>query len=63
MPGAWQAAQVKNKPTAIVAKTFKGQGIPNVEDTRNWHGKPVPKERADAIIKLIKKYRPIDISY
>nr|XP_003732452.5 LOW QUALITY PROTEIN: transketolase-like protein 2 [Callithrix jacchus] len=50
----WQASQVKNKPTAIVAKTFKGRGIPNIEDTENWHGKPVPKERADAIIKLIE---------
>lgn len=25
----WQAAQVKNKPTAIIAKTFKGRGIPS----------------------------------
>ncbi|XP_054431956.1 transketolase-like protein 2 [Pteronotus mesoamericanus] len=50
----WEAAQVKNKPTAIVAKTFKGRGIPNVEDAENWHGKPMPKERADAIIKLIE---------
>nr|XP_001494432.1 transketolase-like protein 1 [Equus caballus] len=50
----WQAAQVKNKPTAVVAKTFKGRGIPNVEDAENWHGKPMPKERADAIIKLIE---------
>ncbi|XP_036280844.1 transketolase-like protein 2 [Pipistrellus kuhlii] len=50
----WQAARVKNKPTAIVSKTFKGRGIPNVEDAENWHGKPMPKERADAIIKLIE---------
>uniref|UniRef100_A0A2K6ERV1 transketolase n=1 Tax=Propithecus coquereli TaxID=379532 RepID=A0A2K6ERV1_PROCO len=50
----WQATQVKNKPTAIVAKTFKGRGIPNIEDAENWHGKPLPKERADAIIKLIE---------
>ncbi|CAM9136486.1 unnamed protein product [Rangifer tarandus platyrhynchus] len=49
----WQAAQMKNKPTAVVAKTFKGQGVPSVEDEENWHGKPMPKERADAIIKLI----------
>nr|XP_019592308.1 PREDICTED: transketolase-like protein 2 [Rhinolophus sinicus] len=49
-----QAAQMKNKPTAIIAKTFKGRGIPNVEDADNWHGKPVPKERADAIIELIE---------
>uniref|UniRef100_A0AAF6ZCV9 transketolase n=1 Tax=Bos taurus TaxID=9913 RepID=A0AAF6ZCV9_BOVIN len=50
----WQAAQMKNKPTAVVAKTFKGRGIPSVEDAENWHGKPMPKERADAIIKLIE---------
>ncbi|XP_019519834.1 PREDICTED: transketolase-like protein 1 isoform X1 [Hipposideros armiger] len=50
----WQATQVKNKPTAIVAKTFKGRGIPNIEDAESWHGKPMPKERADAIIKLIE---------
>uniref|UniRef100_H0WHG0 transketolase n=1 Tax=Otolemur garnettii TaxID=30611 RepID=H0WHG0_OTOGA len=50
----WQATQVKNKPTAVVAKTFKGRGMPNVEDAENWYGKPMPKERADAIIKLIE---------
>ncbi|XP_016014356.1 transketolase-like protein 1 [Rousettus aegyptiacus] len=50
----WQATQVKNKPTAIVAKTFKGRGTPSVEDAESWHGKPMPKERADAIIKLIE---------
>ncbi|KAM4798962.1 transketolase-like protein 1 isoform X1 [Urocitellus parryii] len=50
----WQAAQVKSKPTAVVAKTFKGRGMPNVEDAESWYGKPMPKERADAIIKLIE---------
>lgn len=25
----WQANQVKNKPTAVVAKTFKGRGLPS----------------------------------
>ncbi|KAM8752501.1 transketolase-like protein 1 [Rhynchonycteris naso] len=50
----WQATQVKNKPTAIIAKTFKGRGIPSVEDTENWHVRPMPAERVDAIIKLIE---------
>ncbi|XP_077625742.1 transketolase-like protein 1 [Crocuta crocuta] len=50
----WQANRVKNKPTAVVAKTFKSRGIPSVEDAENWHGKQMPKERADAIIKLIE---------
>ncbi|XP_048192615.1 transketolase-like protein 1 [Perognathus longimembris pacificus] len=50
----WKAAHVKGKPTAVVAKTFKGRGMPNVEDAESWYGKPMPKERADAIIKLIE---------
>ncbi|KAM6143160.1 transketolase-like protein 1 [Erethizon dorsatum] len=50
----WQAARVKGKPTAVVAKTFKGRGMPNLEDAESWHGKPMSQERADAIIKLIE---------
>ncbi|XP_032121156.1 transketolase-like protein 1 isoform X1 [Sapajus apella] len=50
----WRASQVKHKPTAVVAKTFKGRGTPSMEDAESWHGKPMPRERADAIIKLIE---------
>ncbi|XP_062940129.1 transketolase-like protein 1 isoform X2 [Cynocephalus volans] len=50
----WQAAQVKNRPTAVIAKTFRGRGMPNIEDAENWYGKPMSKERADAIIELIE---------
>ncbi|XP_010626344.1 transketolase-like protein 1 isoform X2 [Fukomys damarensis] len=50
----WQAAHVKGKPTAVVAKTFKGRGMPNsAEDAESWHGKPMPQGQADAIITLI----------
>ncbi|CAM4705601.1 unnamed protein product [Caretta caretta] len=50
----WQAAQVKGKPTAIVAKTYKGRGIPGVEDAENWHGKPMPKDKVESIIGAIQ---------
>uniref|UniRef100_A0AAQ5ZZW1 Transketolase n=2 Tax=Amphiprion ocellaris TaxID=80972 RepID=A0AAQ5ZZW1_AMPOC len=46
----WQAQQVKGKPTCIVAKTFKGKGLKNIEDQDNWHGKPIPKDRLDDIL-------------
>lgn len=46
----WQAEQVKDKPTCIVAKTFKGRGLKNIEDQENWHGKPIPKDRVDEIL-------------
>ncbi|XP_063218302.1 transketolase-like protein 2 isoform X3 [Bacillus rossius redtenbacheri] len=35
------ASQVKGKPTAILAKTYKGKNFPGVEDKENWHGKPL----------------------
>ncbi|XP_041953612.1 transketolase-like protein 2 [Alosa sapidissima] len=47
----WQAEQVKGKPTAIVAKTFKGKGLKDIEDLDNWHGKPIPKDRVDTLLK------------
>ncbi|XP_006892852.1 PREDICTED: transketolase-like protein 2 [Elephantulus edwardii] len=49
-----QATLVKNKPTAVIAKTFKGRDIPNIGNAEDWHGKSVLKERADAVIKLIE---------
>uniref|UniRef100_A0A183CIM2 transketolase n=1 Tax=Globodera pallida TaxID=36090 RepID=A0A183CIM2_GLOPA len=48
------AKQVKGKPTAIIAKTLKGKGIEGVADLNNQHGKPVPKEKVDAIRALLK---------
>uniref|UniRef100_A0A8C8LQR1 Transketolase n=1 Tax=Oncorhynchus tshawytscha TaxID=74940 RepID=A0A8C8LQR1_ONCTS len=47
----WQAQQVKGKPTMILAKTFKGRGLKGIEDMENWHGKPMPKDRAEEAIK------------
>uniref|UniRef100_A0A7N6BEW0 Transketolase n=2 Tax=Anabas testudineus TaxID=64144 RepID=A0A7N6BEW0_ANATE len=47
----WQAQQVKDKPTCIVAKTFKGKGLKNIEDLDNWHGKPIPKDRVEELLK------------
>ncbi|KAE8583662.1 hypothetical protein XENTR_v10020613 [Xenopus tropicalis] len=50
----WQAAHVKDKPTAIIAKTYKGKGISGVENEDNWHGKPMPKDKAESIINEIQ---------
>ena len=38
-----EARATKGKPTAILAKTFKGRGVSFLEDKENWHGKPVKK--------------------
>ena len=43
LPAITQAKASTDKPTMIVAKTFKGKGVSFLEDADNWHGKPVPK--------------------
>lgn len=42
-------------PTVILAKTFKGRGIPFAEDKDGWHGKPIPAgELADEALAALK---------
>ena len=38
-----EARGTKQKPTVILAKTFKGQGVSFLKDAANWHGKAVKK--------------------
>lgn len=38
----WQAQQVKDKPTCIVAKTFKGKGLKSKRDFHLKHYSRVP---------------------
>jgi transketolase len=48
------ARSVKDKPTCILAKTYKGKGIFNVEDKEDWHGKPIGA-KADECIAIIEQ--------
>lgn len=53
---ALDAAQhVKNQPVCIVAKTFKGKGFPDLEDSPSWHGKPIGK-LTESVIKSIREH-------
>lgn len=49
----FEAQQTKDRPTAIIAKTFKGKFFPNIEDLENWHGKPLG-DSADGVIKHLQ---------
>ncbi|KAG5682315.1 hypothetical protein PVAND_011674 [Polypedilum vanderplanki] len=49
----YEAEQTKGRPTAIIAKTFKGKYFPNIEDLENWHGKPLGAN-AEAVIKHLE---------
>jgi transketolase len=37
-----EAANTTDRPTVVLARTFKGRGIPGVEDKDGYHGKPIP---------------------
>ncbi len=49
------AKTVKGKPTIIIAKTIKGKGVSFMEEApADWHGSPLPSERADEAIAELK---------
>ena len=48
---AYSEAQASDKPTAIVARTVKGKGVPEVADRNGFHGKAVP-DAQQAIAEL-----------
>ena len=51
LPALEQAKASTDKPTMIVAKTFKGKGVSSLENEDNWHGKAVPKgEQLDKVL-------------
>lgn len=46
------------KPHVIIAETIKGKGISFMEDSLNWHARPMPKEFYDqAVTELENKKR------
>ena len=51
----YEATTVKDKPTCLLAKTFKGRGIPEIEDADDWHGKAVGAAKSDSVLAAIKK--------
>jgi len=50
-----QAAQMKDRPTVILARTLKGKGVSSVEDKMDWHGKAFKKgPEADKALAELK---------
>ena len=53
-----KASQTTQKPTMILAKTYKGKGIPFAEDHPSWHGKPLNAQQAEEVITLLSQSLP-----
>jgi len=49
----YQAEQTKDKPTMILCQTYKGAGVPGVENLDNWHGKALGA-KGEAAIETIR---------
>ena len=50
-----EARTITGRPTMILARTFKGHGIPGVENKDAWHGKPLKKgAEADAAVQALE---------
>ncbi len=50
---AMALAERSNLPTVILARTVKGRGVPEVEDTPGWHGKPLETSTGNAAIEAL----------
>ena len=54
------AVEIRNKPTAIIAHTTKGEGVSFMENTHEWHGRPPNDEEfrraAEELRRRIKRY-------
>lgn len=61
----FEASSTKDRPTAIIAKTYKGKHFPKIEDLENWHGKPLG-DCANAVVEhlqgLIRNSGPIQVT-
>lgn len=44
-----EAESVTDKPTCLIAKTFKGKYFPDIEDLMNWHGKALGDKSASVV--------------
>jgi len=47
-----EAEHVKGKPTILLAKTRKGEGIDGIQNELNWHGKPIGKISEEKIAAI-----------
>ncbi len=47
---AYRQAEAADRPTLLVARTRKGNGVSFLEDAEGWHGKPLSPAEAEAAI-------------
>lgn len=58
-----QARAVKNVPSMIIAKTFKGYGITQAQSKEGFHGKAFKREELDVVLVELEKKFPKAAAY
>lgn len=55
--GAFNRAKTAagGRPTVIIFKTVMGKGVPFMENDHQWHGKALPKEKAEEAVRILEK--------
>ncbi|HEU5440188.1 MAG TPA: transketolase [Ktedonobacterales bacterium] len=56
-----EALKQTEQPTLIVARTIKGKGFPEIENTNGWHGKALPPDMAQRAIAGLGGERDIHV--
>jgi transketolase len=54
VPALRRARQSRQRPTAIVARTVKGQGLGDIAGKEGWHGKPLSAEAAERAVAALQ---------
>lgn len=54
-----EAREIKDRPTAIIAKTLKGKGISFMEDLAKWHGTPPNDEQLALALEELEAARKV----
>ena len=52
------ARDIEGKPTVIIAKTYKGYGLPSLQNKIGFHGKPISIEQLESSINSLKAFFP-----
>ena len=60
--GALHSALDAVRPTVILAQTRKGRGFAEIEDSPDWHGKPLPAEMAERAIAELGGLRGLRVA-
>jgi transketolase len=59
---AFAQARHADRPTAVLARTVKGKGVPEVENQNGWHGKPLPADLAERAVANLGGVRNLRVT-